>query len=307
MEQIQRARILAAAVHAVCELGVADLTVANVVERAGVSRRTFYELFGSCEACLLATLEDALARTRERVLPAYEREQGAWRRRMRAGLLALLEFFDERPQVARLLIVEWLASGPRALERRRQVLERIASAVDEGRTARLAVGSGPPQLTAEGVVGAVASVLHGRLARAQPGPALVELVNPLMGIVVLPYLGTAAARGELEQTVPASRTHAGAELSPEDTLRGLKMRLTYRTLQVLAAVAEFPGSSNRAIARAAGVGDQGQISKLLMRLCKLGLLENNGMVRKGEPNAWSLTVRGEQVERALRISSEGKV
>jgi AcrR family transcriptional regulator len=305
MEQIQRGRLVAAMSRAASEQGVANITVAMVVEGAGVSRRTFYELFSDCEDCLLAALEGAVTRAGARVLPAYETAEGAWRGRMRAGLTELLGFFDEQPHLARLLIVEWLAAGPRALERRRRLLEVIASTVDEGRATRPG-GSQPPELAAEGVVGAVASVLHARLTSTSPG-ALIELVNPLMGIVVLPYLGAAAARKELERPLPeigASREDAA---EPEDLLKGLNMRFTYRTMTVLAAVATHPGGSNRVIAQAAGVSDQGQISKLLMRLRKLGLVGNNGSPAKGEPNAWLLTARGERIERALRASADAPV
>jgi hypothetical protein len=37
----------------------------------------------------------------------------------------------------------------------------------------------------------------------------------------------------------------------------------------------------------------------MMRLRKLGLLENRGASVKGEPNAWFLSARGAQVERLL--------
>ncbi len=81
------------------------------------------------------------------------------------------------------------------------------------------------------------------------------------------------------------------------------MRLTYRTLLVLSAIAEAPGASNRQVADVAGVHDQGQISKLLSRLERLGLIENTGAGQpNGEPNAWTLTTKGVQVEQALRPS-----
>ena len=71
------------------------------------------------------------------------------------------------------------------------------------------------------------------------------------------------------------------------------MRLTYRTVRVLLAIAETPGASNRELADAAGVADQGQISKLLSRLKSLGLIENIGAGPvRGEPNAWQLTPKG---------------
>lgn len=299
MQHIQRGRLLAAMTHAVSEEGVANITVAKVVQGAGVSRRTFYETFEDCEDCLLAALDSAVTRARAQVLPAYQTAHGAWRERIRTGLVALLGFLDQQPDIARLLIVQWLAAGPRALEYRQQLLERIANAVDEGRTARTRGSPEPPQLVAEGVVGAVASVLHARLTRSQPG-ALIELTNPLMGMIVLPYLGVAAAHRELHRTVPqasAHKTNNGS--SPEDLPKDLNMRFTYRTMRVLTAVASHPGGSNRTIATAAGIGDQGQISKLLMRLRKLNLVENTGVPLKGEPNAWRLTVTGQQVERAL--------
>lgn len=82
------------------------------------------------------------------------------------------------------------------------------------------------------------------------------------------------------------------------------MRLTYRTLMVLSAIATRPGSSNREIADGAGVSDQGQISKLLGRLERLGLIENTGLGHiKGEPNAWRLTHKGTEVEQALSPGS----
>jgi len=78
------------------------------------------------------------------------------------------------------------------------------------------------------------------------------------------------------------------------------MRLTYRTLRVLSVIAAEPGASNRRVGEGAGIRDQGQISKLLGRLSKLGLIHNSGAGQpKGESNAWRLTARGQQVQRAL--------
>ena len=79
--------------------------------------------------------------------------------------------------------------------------------------------------------------------------------------------------------------------------------MTYRTARVLATIASHPGISNRMVAAEAGINDQGQISKLLTRLKRLGLTENTGDGRsKGESNAWRLTELGAQV--AMRLSSD---
>jgi len=90
-------------------------------------------------------------------------------------------------------------------------------------------------------------------------------------------------------------------LGGKDPLDGLNMRLTHRTVRVLMVIAENPGASNREIAEGSGIADQGQISKLLTRLARLKLVENTGDGQeKGASNAWRLTARGAQVERATR-------
>ncbi len=132
VSDIQRARILAAMVDVASERGGGNVTVAHVVARSGVSRRTFYEIFQGREDCFLAALDDAIARIAAEVVPAY-RQPGPWRERIRAGLRALLEYVDYDPPVARLVVVESLAAGPGALERRRRLLAQIVAAVDEGR------------------------------------------------------------------------------------------------------------------------------------------------------------------------------
>ena len=298
---IQRARMLAAMAEVASERGASNVTVAQVVARSGVSRRTFYELFEDREDCFLAAFDDGIARIANEVIPAYE-GAGRWRQRIRAGLTALLEILDYEPGIGRLVIVETLGAGPKALERRRRVLAQVITAVDEGR--RDAKGSdGPPPLTAEGVVGGVLAVLHGRLVEQNTGrrvacPRVGELVNPLMSMIVLSYLGPAAARKELARPVP--KTPARPRPANSDPLRDLEMRLTYRTVRVLMAVAANPGSSNRQVADGAGIKDQGQISKLLARLKRLGLIENTGVgPAKGAPNAWTLTERGRAAHGAI--------
>jgi DNA-binding MarR family transcriptional regulator len=144
------------------------------------------------------------------------------------------------------------------------------------------------------------------------GRSLLELLSPLMGMIVLPYLGRAAAVKELERSKPERPrrgTSPGAvarrvrlDGPPHDPLEGLDMRLTYRTLMVLSVIATEPGASNRRVGEAAGAHDQGQISKLLRRLSRLGLIQNSGAGQpRGERNAWTLTDRGTEVQQALVV------
>jgi AcrR family transcriptional regulator len=304
MVEIQRARMLGAMVEECAEDGPAHVTVAGVVERAGVSRRTFYEVFDDCEGCLRAALEEGLRRVSERVIPAY-RDGGRWSERIRDALIALLEFLEAEPVMGRLLIVGSLAAGPRAVERRREVLARIIAVVGEGRalkrpgTAESKATRQPSSLTAEGIVGGVLSILHARLSAEDPGE-LLELTGPLMSMIVLPYLGSAAANRELKRATPKRRQSSIASAS--DPLRDLGLRLTYRTVRALISVAEHPGASNREIGEAAGIADQGQMSKLLWRLERSGLVHNTGLgPGTGAPNIWKLTKRGEAIHAAIAM------
>src|SRR5258705_3938602 len=76
--EIQRGRMLAAAVETVAEVGYARMTVAQVISRARVSRKTFYDVFADREDCFLCAFKQALERTRAEVKGAYDREP-AWR------------------------------------------------------------------------------------------------------------------------------------------------------------------------------------------------------------------------------------
>jgi AcrR family transcriptional regulator len=293
--ELQRARMLTAMVQEISERGAANVSVAHVVGRSGVSRRTFYELFEDREDCFLAAFEDALKHVAALVVPACQQAEN-WRSRVRAGLVALLEALDYDRATGRLLIVESLAAGPRALEGRQHVLSQIIPVIEQGSTEGK-TGSELSALTAEGILGGVLSVLHARLTQDSE-ESLLELSGPLMGMIVLPYMGQAAARRETERPVP--KHSAKQRVERVDPLQDLPMRFTYRTMRVLTSIAEFSANgtypSNRQVGEHAGIPDQGQASKLLARLHRLGLIQNQGGdPARGEPNAWTLTDTGKQV------------
>jgi AcrR family transcriptional regulator len=295
VSEVQRSRMLSSVVAVVSEHGYGDMSVTRVTSRAGVSRRTFYELFESREACFLAAFDDAISEMRTVATAAYTGKRG-WRESVRAALSALLELLDQRPGVASLVIVQALGAGPKVLERRAQVLAQLNQIIDLGRT-QAPQGRAVPPLTAEGVVGAVLAVIHARLTERDPAP-LGELLNPLMSTIAAPYLGAAAAARELERSAASGVKAPVVERS--NPLGELNMRVTYRTLRVLGVIAERPGASNRQIATGAEVSDQGQMSRLLTRLDGLGLIENDAPRQPtGEPNAWRLTPRGQEIHEAI--------
>jgi AcrR family transcriptional regulator/DNA-binding MarR family transcriptional regulator len=301
--EIQRSRLLAGAIRAVEELGYADTTVAQITSRARVSRRTFYELFPNREACLAAVLQHVVALI-ENDLAQIELTSLAWHERVRMGLWTILSFFDREPVLARVCVVQALRGGSAVLDLRQETLARLAAILDEGRRESARAGDFTA-LTAEGLVGAALAIVHARLLRGQREP-LRGLLGELMRLIVLPYKGAAAARKEQTRPAPdpllgGARMFVKIARPARDPLDGVAMRLTYRTARVLEGIGDHPGVSNRAIADHAGIGDQGQVSKLLARLERLGLLANQGSGQlKGEPNSWELTTKGERVAQSIR-------
>ncbi len=309
VSDIQRARLLAGAVGVIDELGYPRTTVGQITTRARVSRRTFYELFTGREECLVALVDHVVEQVTAE-LAELDLDGHSWNQQIRAGLATILSFFDREPALARVSVVHTLRAGAAVQERREHVIAGLVAAVDRGRL-HGARGEACGALTAEGLVGAALAIICTRLQRPAPAP-LSGLLGELMALIVLPYMGPAAARRERDRQVLAGSAEARAadatSSGAQDPLGGVRMRLTYRTARVLEGVADLAtrGSlpSNRMIASLAGVTDPGQISKLLSRLERLGLLvkASEGHA-KGEPNAWMLTPQGEQVAQSIRVHS----
>jgi AcrR family transcriptional regulator len=300
--EIQRSRLLAGAVEAIEELGYARTTVAQITSRAGVSRGAFYGLFDDCEACLKALLDDVVETVAQEI--AAESLHGAgWRERVRGGLGAILSFLDREPALARFCVVHALHGGPEVLERRERALARLAWLLDEGRRESTR-GEECSPLVAEGLVAAAAGILYTRLLRGERRP-LRELQGELMGMIVLPYLGPAAARRERTRPASATSRTPAPTWSDRDLPRDTPLRMTYRTALALECIAEEgergSAPNNRTVSQHAGISDPGQISKLLRRLERLGLVANGRAERsRGEPNAWTLTPLGRRVTQGIR-------
>ena len=207
-------------------------------------------------------------------------------------------------------MVQALRAGPQVLERRERVLARLAAVVDEGRRGGCAwrgidpADRGRPRW--RGV-----RVVYARLSRGERGP-LTGLLGELMGMIVLPYLGPAAARRERAVLLPprrimrSPRARSGAPRSARDPLEDVNMRLTYRTARVLEGVAELSGRgadpSNRQIADLAGDHRPGADLEAAAAPGAPRAAQNTGAGHaKGEPNEWKLTPLGRQVAQRLSV------
>jgi AcrR family transcriptional regulator len=122
----QRGRLVEAAMHVFGTRSFGEARVADVLERAAISRKTFYEQFADKEACFMAAYEAASVRVRDAVRAA-SRDQTNWDDSVRAGIEALLQFLASEPELARLLVVEVTGAGPSALRRRADAVRSFAA------------------------------------------------------------------------------------------------------------------------------------------------------------------------------------
>ncbi|MBX3227305.1 MAG: helix-turn-helix transcriptional regulator [Labilithrix sp.] len=156
---------------ALAEKGYALATIADIVAKARVSKRTFYEHFADKEACLLATYKDATTRMQAAMAHAFELHAGAaWPAQVDAVIDAYVTALESTPALTRACLVEMAAAGPRALRMRREVHEAFATQlrafVDHARKRHPEVGAiSAPLATA--IVGGVDELL---LAQVERGP-----------------------------------------------------------------------------------------------------------------------------------------
>lgn len=139
-----RARLLRAVVGAVAERGYANVRIADIVDRARVSRHSFYTQFDSKEACFLAAHDDGIA-----VILAELGAQIAVAEmplaQLAGGIGAYFALADREPEFARCMLIELPAIGPAGLAARLNAHARLAALLaDWHAAARKAAGTTDP-------------------------------------------------------------------------------------------------------------------------------------------------------------------
>lgn len=176
--------------------GYGETRVVDVVEGAGVSRATFYDLFDDLEDCFLAAYDHVSGGLIETMAAAFDEQPDTpWAERIRAGMAALLEALASWPDGARFAIVEVLAAGPNALVRRDAVLRRLAEFVDAGR------GQSPievPGITSVAIVGGIQELLYSEVIHGATAQLPARLPDVVYWITQ-PFLGNDAAAAERER------------------------------------------------------------------------------------------------------------
>jgi AcrR family transcriptional regulator len=193
---VQRERLLAAMLRAAAELGYRETNVQDVIERAGVSRPTFYEHFANKEACFLAAFDATAARLRDRVATATGKGGNNLRDRLRFGLETILHFAATERDAARTLIVEARAASADAVMRRDDLLDHFSACIDAQVRELLPDAPSCSPVTAAGIVGGIEALLYSRLNKGEMED-FDSLLPSMMYFLVLPFEGHAAASEEL--------------------------------------------------------------------------------------------------------------
>jgi AcrR family transcriptional regulator len=187
--------------------GYASANIKLLSTLAGVSRQTFYDRFGSLEACFLATYEYVVSRAARHVRIAF-RAEDAWEAKLRAAFEAYASEAMSEPKAARIALVEIFGAGPVALGERnrgRRVFEQMIAASFRGGPGGI---EQPPPLIAQAIVGGVERITRLRLVNGGV-EELPMLAEELLSWVVsyrstmLAELPCLAAAGNRSLLVPA--------------------------------------------------------------------------------------------------------
>ncbi len=241
----QRERIIAGMVIAANRVGYASANVSTVIANAGVSRPTFYDYFADRDDCFLAAHREIAADLLERVRVAVAAQ--APERAVQAGVRALIELAEAKPEEARFLTNATMAGGPRTLDERDRTIARVEQIIDRARV-RAPADATSPDLPTRVLLGAVQWLLAPRLRRGEHDLAALhhEVVDWIeryeqpncehrwRTLVLGPALPLSPHVSELSPDppppIPPGRTH----LSASEIARNHRERILYATAEMAA-------------------------------------------------------------------------
>lgn len=196
----QRERILIAMAESCARKGYNATTISDIVEPAGVSRATFYELFKDKEDCFHAAMEVSLADAMGRIVAVYSPDK-PWAAMVRDAAAAFLELLASRPAFARMALVEAPSSGERAFELYASGKRVLQSLLDLGRDDPVEEEA-IPSSAGRAALAAAESLVVGQILAGNT-ERLPELLPDIVYITTVPYLGQDEALRQSRQAEAA--------------------------------------------------------------------------------------------------------
>jgi AcrR family transcriptional regulator len=169
--------MLRAVAEAVADKGYGQVTVADVISRAGVSRETFYEHFSAKEDCFMAALDEG-ARTLVEILGAVlAQAEGTPLEKLDRMLKAYLNTLAGEPAFAKAFLIDAYGAGPRAMGRRLELQQQFVDLVAE------IFGDKADRFACEALVSAISALVTARVGRGriEELPALRDRLVALVG------------------------------------------------------------------------------------------------------------------------------
>jgi AcrR family transcriptional regulator len=285
----QRDRLVVAMGELAAEVGVTAIGVHHVCQRAGMSRRTFYELYADRQACFLDTLAEADGRLSAHVEAAAEEAGPDWEDRAVAVTGAVIAALDADRVLARLCVVAARSAGRDAVRLRRTALDRIAGLLADAPEAGVA-----GDVLVSGALGGVWELVHRRLTD-EPARPLGDLTGVAVYLLLAPFAGRRRAAERATAVGGGVGTACATRWSPTIAL-DRPLVATELTRQTLSFLAEHAGAANIDVARALDVRHESQISRHLARLQREGMVSCQ---KRSRANAWRLTPEGRQTLNTL--------
>jgi AcrR family transcriptional regulator len=183
----QRERLLDAIANVVAQKGYAATRVVDITDYAGVSRKTFYELFTDKEACFLAAYDAITALLMDKLARALQAAEDTWEAKVHALLGEFLGFLAAEPAFARMCIVEVLGSGPRGLARRDAAIEAFFPIVDQVPRKQAGSETWLPKVTPVFITGGILEVVYAAIRRGET-ESLPDLEEDITRLAFRAYL-----------------------------------------------------------------------------------------------------------------------
>jgi AcrR family transcriptional regulator len=287
----QRDRLVVATGQLAAELGSPAIGVHHICQRAGISRRTFYELYTDRDACFVDAHQEAYGRLLSYLTEAVTDVGPEWEDRAVAVTQSLLGAWEADRVLAHLCLVSAVGGNGDTMALRRTAIAQMAG---------MLAGAPSQPLAVEPVLaGAIGSVweLALRTLTEDPEASITDLAGPSIYLVLSPFVGRrqAAARAAGRGGATAYVTRWTPTVAGGADEHGLLVtELTGQTLRYLNG---HPGAANIDIARAVDVRHESQMSRHLGRLERAGMVKHR---KEGRTNAWTLTDRGQEAARTLR-------
>ena len=180
----QQDRIAAGVIASVAEKGYHQMTISDISEAAGVSRRTFYAYFKSKEEAYFATYELIIDHLRA-ASRAVAADKEDWGEKVRARIAGTLEFFAANPDLARFIVIAPQRAGGKLIERYQLALEEASAELIEGKPAKVKT---PSAVVQQSMISGMMSLIA-REVEAGKGEKLPKLLPDLVELFLGPLLG----------------------------------------------------------------------------------------------------------------------